>query len=81
MMLKTIITVAYVVICIALIIIVLSQEGKEASLTNSITGGGYDNSYWSKNKGNSKEEVLKKITTVLGILFIGIALLLDSKLF
>lgn len=80
-MLKTIIMVVYVIICVVLTIIVLSQEGKPASLTNSITGGGYDNSYWSKNKGNSKEEVLKKITTVLGILFIVLALLLDSKLF
>lgn len=80
-MLKTILMVVYIIICIVLTIIVLAQEGKSASLTNSITGGGYDNSYWSKNKKGSKEEVLKKITTVLGILFILMALLLDSKLF
>ncbi len=80
-MVKTIITIVYVIICVALTIIVLSQEGKSTNLTNSITGGGYDNSYWSKNKGNSKDEVLKKITTVLGVLFIVIALVLDSKLF
>lgn len=79
--LKTVITIIYVIICVALTVIVLSQEGKSASLTSSITGGGYDNSYWSKNKGNSKDAVLKKITTVLGILFIFVALLLDSKLF
>ncbi len=78
---KTIITIVYVIICIALVILVLSQEGKSTNLTSSITGGGYDNSYWSKNKGNSKDAVLKKITTVLGVLFIAIALLLDSKLF
>ena len=72
-MVKTIIMVVYVIICIALTIIVLSQEGKSASLTSSITGGNYDNSYWGKN--------LRKITTVLGVLFIVIALLLDSKLF
>lgn len=80
-MVKTIIMIVYVIICIALTIIVLSQEGKSASLANSITGGGYDNSYWNKNKGSSKDAILKKITTVLGILFIVIALLLDSKLF
>ena len=54
---------------------------KSASLTSSITGGNYDNSYWGKNKGSSKDAVLRKITTVLGVLFIVIALLLDSKLF
>lgn len=79
--LRTALMVVYVIICIVITIIVLSQEGKPASLTNSISGGAYDNSYWSKNKKGSKEEVLKKITGVLGFLFIAIALLLDSKLF
>ena len=55
-MVKTIIMVVYVIICIALTIIVLSQEGKSASLTSSITGGNYDNSYWGKNKGSSQKD-------------------------
>ena len=68
-MVKTIIMVVYVIISIVLAIVVLSQEGKDASLTSSISGagGGFDNSYWSKNKGGSKQEILKKITTVLVI--------------
>lgn len=63
-MLKTILMVIYVIVCIVLAIVVLSQEGKDASLTSSISGagGGFDNSYWSKNKGSSKQEILKKIT-------------------
>jgi len=79
-MLKTILMVIYVIVCIVLAIVVLSQEGKDASLTSSISGagGGFDNSYWSKNKGSSKQEILKKITAVL---FFVLALLLDSKLF
>ena len=65
-MLKTILLVVYVIICIVLAIVVLSQEGKDASLTSSISGagGGFDNSYWGKNKGSSKQEILKKITAV-----------------
>ena len=47
----------------------------------TIGGGGFDNSYWSKNKGSSKQEILKKITAVLTVLFFVLALLLDSKLF
>ena len=77
-MVKTIIMVVYVIICIALTIIVLSQEGKSAGL-GAISGAA--ETYWGKNKGSSKDAVLRKITTVLGILFIIIALLLDSKLF
>lgn len=82
-MLKTILLVVYVIICIVLAIVVLSQEGKDASLTSSISGvgGGFDNSYWGKNKGSSKQEILKKITAVLTVLFFVLALLLDSKLF
>ena len=82
-MLKTILMVIYVIVCIVLAIVVLSQEGKDASLTSSISGagGGFDNSYWSKNKGSSKQEILKKITAVLTVLFFVLALLLDSKLF
>ena len=54
-MLKTILMVIYVIVCIVLAIVVLSQEGKDASLTSSISGagGGFDNSYWSKNKGDT----------------------------
>ena len=79
-MLKTILLVVYVIV---LAIVVLSQEGKDASLTSSISGagGGFDNSYWGKNKGSSKQEILKKITAVLTVLFFVLALLLDSKLF
>lgn len=82
-MLKTILMVIYVIVCIVLAIVVLSQEGKDASLKSSISGagGGFDNSYWSKNKGSSKQEILKKITAVLTVLFFVLALLLDSKLF
>ena len=49
-MLKTILMVIYVIVCIVLAIVVLSQEGKDASLTSSISGagGGFDNSYWSR---------------------------------
>ena len=39
-MLKTILLVVYVIICIVLAIVVLSQEGKDASLTSSISGAG-----------------------------------------
>lgn len=56
----------------------MMQEGKEGGLTSSISGGGSD-TYWSKNKGKSKESVLRKITAVLCFLFMLIALLLSSK--
>ena len=41
-MLKTILMVIYVIVCIVLAIVVLSQEGKDASLTSSISGEAAD---------------------------------------
>ena len=77
-MLKTILMVIYVIICIVLAIVVLSQEGKDASLTSSISGagGGFDNSYWGKNKGRSVEGVLVKATTAMVVLFMVISAIL-----
>ena len=56
----------------------MMQEGKSGGLTSSISGGGAD-TYWSKNKGKSKDAILRKITVVLGILYMVIALFLSSK--
>ena len=51
-MLKTILSVIFVLICVALSVIVLLQEGKSAGL-GSI--GGMAETYWGKNKGRSME--------------------------
>lgn len=75
---KTVLIIVFLIISVLLAIIVMMQEGKEGGLTSSMSGGGSD-TYWSKNKGKSKDAVLRKITVLLGILFIGLALLLSSK--
>ncbi len=72
--LKTILTILLVLICIALTVIILMQEGKSAGL-GALTGT--TDSYWSKNKGRSMEGVLVKITRVLVILFIVISCVLN----
>lgn len=65
--LRTIVTIVYVLICIALTILVLMQEGKSAGLTGTISG--IADTYWGKNKGRSKEGKLVKVTKVLAALF------------
>ncbi|CCZ04431.1 MAG: preprotein translocase subunit SecG [Clostridiales bacterium] len=76
-MLKTVLDIIFVIICIALTIIVLMQEGKSAGLTGSISG--MADTYWGKNKGRSMEGALEKITKVLAVLLIVLAALLNSK--
>lgn len=75
-MVELILNIVFIVVCIALTVIVLKQEGKSAGL--SALNGSTD-TYWSKNKGRSIEGTLKKVTTVLGVLFIVLAVLLNSK--
>ena len=72
--LKLILNIAFVIICIALTILILMQEGKSAGL-GAIAGAA--ETYWGKNKGRSMEGMLVKITRVLVILFILIACVLN----
>ena len=75
--LKTPLIIVFLVIAVILTIIVMMQEGKEGGLTSSISGS--TETYWSKNKGKSKEAILMKVTIVIGIIFMVLALLLSSK--
>lgn len=74
---RIILTVLLVIDCIALSVIVLLQEGKQAGLGSLGGGMGSDSTYWSKNKGRSLEGRLIKITTVLAVLFFVLAALLN----
>lgn len=74
---KTALTIVFLVISIILAIIVMMQEGKGGGLTTTISGG--SDTYWSKNKGKSKESILKKVTIVFGIAYMLLALVLSSK--
>ena len=65
--LRTIVTLIYVLVCVALTILVLMQEGKSAGLTGTISG--IADTYWGKNKGRSAEGKLVKITKILAALF------------
>ena len=65
----------FVIICVALTIIVLMQESKQNGLSGTISGAA--DSYWGKNKGRSMEGKLVKITKILVILFIVIAVILN----
>ena len=74
--LKMIATVAYIIICIALVIVVLMQEGKTSGL-GALSGAA--DSYWSKNKGRSQEGMLVKITRVHAILFVVLSVVLCTS--
>lgn len=76
---KSIITIIYLIICIALTVVVLMQEGKQAGLTGAISGAA--ESYWGKNKGRSMEGGLELATKILAALFIILSLVLNLNIF
>ncbi len=54
---------------------ILMQESKQNGLSGTISGAA--DSYWGKNKGRSMEGKLVKITKILVILFVVIAVILN----
>ena len=71
---KIILGIIFLIDCIALTIEVLMQEGKQQGL-GAIAGAA--ETYWGKNKGRSMEGGLVKATTVMGILFFVLAVVLN----
>ncbi len=77
-MLVKILSVVMIVISIAIVVLVLMQEGKSAGL-GSISGAA--ESYWGKNKGRSIEGALEKATKVLVVVFFALAFFMTTKWF
>ena len=75
---RTLLTILFVLVCIALTVVVLAQEGKDAGL-GSISG--LSDSYWGKNKSRSMEGNLIKFTKGLAIGFILLAIILNLSVF
>ncbi len=72
--LRIILTVIFVLNCIALTVVVLMQEGKSQGL-GAIAGAA--ESYWGKNKGRSMEGGLERATMIMAVLFFVLAIVLN----
>ena len=70
---KIILSVIFIIDCIALTVVVLMQEGKQQGL-GAIAAA---ETYWGKNKGRSMEGGLVKATTIMGTLFFVISVALN----
>lgn len=75
--LKTLVQIVYIGTCIVLSILVLRQEGKSEGLSGALTGA--SDTYWSKNKGRSKEGWLVKSTIILAVLFMVLSVVLNLE--
>lgn len=75
---RVILTIVFLMICIALVVLVLLQEGKSAGL-GTISGAA--ETYWGKNKGRSMEGTLVKVTKYLAVGFLLLAIVLNLNVF
>ena len=58
-----------IIASVAIIVIVLIQEGNERGLSGAIAGGAAQDTFFDKNKGNSMKGRLKRLTTIVSIAF------------
>ncbi len=76
--LRIAVSIIFIIVSVALVILVLMQEGKSQGL-GSISGAA--ETYWGKNKGRSMEGMLVKITKVLAVLFLLLTAVLNLNVF
>ena len=74
---RIILTILFVLVCVALTVIVLLQEGKSGGL-GAVAGG---NSYWEQNKGRSAEGKKVFWTKIFAAAFLVLAVLLNLNIF
>ena len=76
--LRMVINIIFILVCEALTVLALMQEGKSAGL-GSISGAA--ETYWGRNKGRSMEGMLVKITKILAVFFMLLAVVLNLNVF
>ncbi len=65
----TFIGIVLIVAAVFLIVAVLLQSGKEKGMSGAIGGSASSDTYYGKNKANSRDYILNKLTTVVAIVF------------
>lgn len=66
---KYIMIAVYIIICLGLIILVMSQNRDSKGASGTITGSS-SNNFYEKNKTRTREGKLKKWTIILGVVFL-----------
>ena len=77
-MLRTILTIIFIIDCIAIAIVVLMQKGRDQGL-GALAGS--SDTYWDKNKSHSLEGRMLMITRILVGIFFVMALVLSLTMF
>lgn len=72
---RNIILVIYLLVCVALIVVATMQNADTQGASGTITGSSTNN-FYEKNKGRTREGKLKRLTIILGVVFVVLAVVL-----
>ena len=75
MIFQNILNVIHILISIAIVVLVLSQQGKQPGMSGAIAGGA--ETFFGKNKARTVDAILKKITAGLAISFLITSMILQ----
>lgn len=70
----TILTIALLVVCAAMIIVVVVQTNRGQGMSAAVTGQG---NYYSKNRNGDKAAVLRMATIVISIIFAALVIMVS----
>ena len=66
---KIILVVVQFILCLGVTVLAMMQTKDDAGMSSTITGSSTNN-FFEKNKGRTKEGMLKKWTIILGVAFV-----------
>lgn len=72
---KNVVLGIYLVVCVVLIIVATIQTKESQGASGTITGSSTSN-FYEKNKGRTKEGMLKRLTIALSVVFAVLAIVL-----
>lgn len=75
MIMQNILNVIHVLISISIVVLVLSQQGKQPGMSGAIAGGA--ETFFGKNKARTVDAILKRITAGLAISFLVTSIILQ----
>ncbi len=70
-------TVVFIIVCIALCIIILAQKGRDSGIGGLTGSSSSGDTYWSKNKGRSREGMMVLLTRIFAVTAIILAAILN----
>ena len=70
-------TVIFIIVCVALCIIILAQKGRDSGIGGLTGSSSSGDTYWSKNKGRSREGMMVLLTRIFAVTAIILAAILN----